>query len=93
MAQRYSGRGAGGEQQRQMQRAGKGRCEWTSAAKRALLIPLTQLRLIVQSKVAATLSALDKWVTAGRPAGVQSKSGRTSGALFIILSLPALSFS
>lgn len=59
---------------------------------RDLLIPLARyfvaLRLIVQSKVGAALSAFDKWVPAERPVGVQTKSGRTLRALFVILSLP-----
>lgn len=68
---------------------------------RDLLIPLARyfvaLRLIVQSKVGAALSAFDKWVPAERPVGVQTKSGRTlRGSLCHPLSPhhpPPLSFS
>ncbi len=42
------------------------------------------LRHTVQPKVGAALSAFDKWVPAERPVGVQTKSGRTLGALFVI---------
>lgn len=66
--------------------------EGFDTAERDLLIPLARyfvaLRLIVQSKVGAALSAFDKWVPAERPVGVQTKSGRTLRALFVILSLP-----